>query len=101
MTTILEVIILGLQTGAVFSLVSLGVALVYKATRIVNFAQGELGTIPAFIAYIVMTGFQVAGEPVADRGRLWMATFVAIVIGAGLGVLINTLVIRRLAAVSP
>jgi branched-chain amino acid transport system permease protein len=101
MTTILQVIILGLQAGAVFSLVSLGVALVYKATRIVNFAQGELGTIPAFIAYIVMTGFRVSGEPEADKGKLWIATIVAIVVGAGLGILVNTLVIRRLAAVSP
>jgi branched-chain amino acid transport system permease protein len=101
MTTVLEVIILGLQTGAVFSLVSLGVALVYKATRIVNFAQGELGTIPAFVAYVVMTGFQIGGEPVADRGRLWIATIVAVVAGAALGILINMLVIRYLAAVSP
>jgi branched-chain amino acid transport system permease protein len=101
MTTILEVVLFGLQAGAVFSLVSLGVALVYKATRIVNFAQGELGTIPAFIGYIVMTGFQVGGEPSADKGRLWIATIIAIVAGAVLGILVNTLVIRRLAAVSP
>lgn len=101
MTTILEVILFGLQAGAVYSLVSLGVALVYKATRIVNFAQGELGTIPAFIAYAVMTGFQIAGEPEASKGRLWLATIVAIVVGALLGVLVNLLVIRRLAAVSP
>jgi branched-chain amino acid transport system permease protein len=101
MTTILEVLIFGLQAGAVYSLVALGVALVYKATRVLNFAQGELGTVSAFIGYIVMTGFQVAGEPEADKGRLWIATIVAIVVGAVLGVLINTLVIRRLASVSP
>lgn len=101
MTTILEVILFGLQAGAVYSLVSLGVALVYKATRIVNFAQGELGTIPAFIAYAVMTGFQIAGEPEASKGRLWVATIVAIIVGAVLGILVNLLVIRRLAAVSP
>ena len=101
MTTILEVIIVGLQAGAVYSLVSLGVALVYKATRIVNFAQGELGTMPAFVAWIVMTGFQVSGEPNADRGRLWMATLIALVVGAILGILVNTLVIRRLASASP
>jgi branched-chain amino acid transport system permease protein len=100
MTTILEVLVFGLQAGAVYSLVALGVALVYKATRILNFAQGELGTVSAFVAYVVMTGFQVAGDPEASRGRLWLATLVALVVGAGLGVLINTLVIRRLAAVS-
>jgi len=101
MTTILEVLIFGLQAGAVYSLVALGVALVYKATRILNFAQGELGTVSAFVAYLVMTGFTVAGDPEASRSRLWIASLVAIVFGAVLGILINTLVIRRLASVSP
>lgn len=100
MTTILEVLIFGLQAGAVYSLVALGVALVYKATRILNFAQGELGTVAAFMAYLVMTGFTVAGDPEAIRSRLWLATIVAIVVGAVLGILVNTLVIRRLASVS-
>ena len=43
----------------------------------------------------------VAGEPQVSKGRLWLATLVAIVLGALLGILVNTLVIRRLAAVSP
>jgi branched-chain amino acid transport system permease protein len=101
MTTILEVLIFGLQAGAVYSLVALGLALVYKATRILNFAQGELGTVPAFVAYLVMTGFKVSGEPEASRGKLWIATLVALVVGAALGILVNTVVIRRLSSVSP
>jgi branched-chain amino acid transport system permease protein len=101
MSTILKVLVIGLQAGAVYSLVALGLALVYKATRTLNFAQGELGTIPAFAGYLVMTGFRTSGEPVADKGRFWIATIVAIAVGALLGVLINTLVIRWLAAASP
>ncbi|MBV8690804.1 MAG: branched-chain amino acid ABC transporter permease [Actinobacteria bacterium] len=101
MRTTLQVLIIGIQNGAILSLVGLGIALVYKATRILNFAQGEMGTVPAFAAYLVMTGFAVAGEPVVSKGRLWLATIVAIIVGALVGILINTLVIRRLAAVSP
>ncbi len=101
MSTILEVLVNGLSFGAVYALVALGLALVYKATRILNFAQGEFGTVPAWIGYVIMTGFQIDGEPTIHRGRLWLATLVAIVVGAGLGVLINTLVVRRLASVSP
>lgn len=100
MSTVLEVLIIGLQAGAVYSLVALGIALVFKATRTLNFAQGELGTLSAFAAYLVMTGFQTAGEPEVNRGTFWLATIVALVIGALLGILINTLVIRRLAAAS-
>ncbi|MBA3655633.1 MAG: branched-chain amino acid ABC transporter permease, partial [Actinobacteria bacterium] len=101
MSTVIEVLVNGLGLGAVYALVGLGLALVYKATRILNFAQGEFGTIPAWTAYVIMTGFQIGGDPDINRGRLWIATIVAIVVGAGLGVLVNTVVIRRLAAASP
>ena len=57
-----------------------GLALVYKATRILNFAQGELGTLPAFVALLVMTGLRDhGGDKVADRGLLLPATLAAIV----------------------
>lgn len=81
MSSIVEVLVFGVQRGAVFSLVGLGLALVYKSTRILNFAQGELGTMPAFIAFLVMTGFSLDGtEP--NTARLLPATAVAVVVGA-------------------
>ena len=101
METVIEVLVFGLQRGAIFGLVGLGLALVYKATRILNFAQGELGTVPAFAALLVMTGFQSAGNHVADRGLLLPATLVALVVGGGLGVALYALVIRPLGKVSP
>jgi branched-chain amino acid transport system permease protein len=100
-STILEVLVNGLGLGAVYALVGLGLALVYKATRILNFAQAEFGTVPAWVAYVVMTGFQINGDPALHRGRLWLATLLAILVGAGLGVLVNIVVIRRLASASP
>ena len=100
MSSIVEVLVFGVQRGAVFSLVGLGLALVYKSTRILNFAQGELGTMPAFIAFLVMTGFSLDGtEP--NTARLLPATAVAVVVGALMGVLLYALVIRKLGKVSP
>jgi branched-chain amino acid transport system permease protein len=101
METVIEVLVFGLQRGAIFGLVGLGLALVYKATRILNFAQGELGTVPAFAALMVMTGFETAGDKVADRGLLVPAILVAIVVGAGLGVALYAIIIRPLGKVSP
>ena len=91
----------GIQRGAIFGLVGLGLALVYKATRILNFAQGELGTVPAFVAFLVMTGFETGGDEAADRGLLLPATLAAVVVGAVLGVVLYALVIRPLGKVSP
>jgi branched-chain amino acid transport system permease protein len=99
--TWIEVIVFGLQRGAIFGLVGLGLALVYKATRILNFAQGELGTFPAFIALLMMTGWETAGDEAADRGLLLPATLAAIVVGALLGVVLYAFVIRPLGKVSP
>ena len=101
METVIEVLVFGLQRGAIFGLVGLGLALVYKATKILNFAQGELGTVPAFVALLTMTGFHVKGEEVANRGLLIPATIAAIVVGGLLGVLLYLFVIRQLGKVSP
>lgn len=101
METLIEVLVFGLQRGAIFGLVGLGLALVYKATRILNFAQGELGTVPAFVALMVMVGFEVAGDKPVDRGLLIPATLIAVAVGGLLGVALYALVIRQLGKVSP
>lgn len=97
---VVQVIVFGLQAGAVYSLVALGLALVYKATRVLNFAQGELGTVPAFLAYSIMVGFDISGATSPDKGRFLVATIAAIALGALLSVLVNTLVVQRLAEAS-
>ncbi|HUZ42831.1 MAG TPA: branched-chain amino acid ABC transporter permease [Acidimicrobiales bacterium] len=43
--------VLGLANGTIYALIALGLSLVYKATRAINFAQGEVGTLAAFIAW--------------------------------------------------
>jgi branched-chain amino acid transport system permease protein len=99
--TWIEVLVFGIQRGAIFGLVGLGLALVYKATRILNFAQGELGTLPAFISLLMMTGWQTAGDEAANRDLLIPATLAAIAVGAVLGVVLYAVVIRPLGKVSP
>jgi len=43
--------VLGLAYGAIFAVMGLGIALVYKTARVINFAQGEIGTLSAFVAW--------------------------------------------------
>ncbi len=100
MDSIIEVLVFGLQRGAVFSLVGLGLALVYKATKVLNFAQGELGTIPAFVAYLVMTGFSFGDDATTNRALLVPGTVAAIAVGAALGVVLYLVVIEKLGSAS-
>ena len=48
---LLQVIFSGLATGSIYALVALGLALIYNTTEHVNFAQGEMSMVSAFIGF--------------------------------------------------
>lgn len=99
---IFTVVVSGLQFGAIYALFALGLALVYKSTRVLNFAQGELGTVPAWVVFLIINDFTLTdGVSEATIGRMLVATLAAVVVGAVLAVLINLFVIQRLADVKP
>lgn len=50
MDTLLQLLVSGIAQGCVYGLIALGFVLIYKATEMVNFAQGELMMIGAFVA---------------------------------------------------
>jgi len=47
----LQLVINGLVVGSIYSLVALGFVIIYKATKVVNFAQGELVMVGAYICF--------------------------------------------------
>jgi len=47
----LQLIVTGVSIGCIYALAALGFVLIYKASRVINFAQGELIAIGAFIVY--------------------------------------------------
>ncbi len=56
----------GLMSGSIYSVLGLSLVLVYVSTRAINFAQGEIGTISAFVAWSMMlTVPYVLGFPAA------------------------------------
>ena len=57
---LLQVLISGLSLGCVYGLIALGFVLIYKATEMVNFAQGDLMMLGAFIGYSLI---ETAGLP--------------------------------------
>ncbi len=52
-------VVSGAINGAVYGLLGLGIVLLYKSNRIFNFAQGEFGTVAAFVAFAASTGFGI------------------------------------------
>jgi branched-chain amino acid transport system permease protein len=76
----------GLIIGLLGSLGAVGLALVWRANRVVNFAQGDLGVFPATLSVLLIT---VVGLP-------WLVGMVAGLAAAALvGLLADVLVVRR------
>ena len=46
-----QLLISGISQGCVYGLIALGFVLIYKATEMVNFAQGDLMMVGAFVGY--------------------------------------------------
>ncbi len=55
----LQLIVQGLATGSVYGLVALGFVLIYKASSVINFAQGELLMVGAYVCLALMTSFHL------------------------------------------
>src|SRR5437763_1810934 len=48
-------IVLGIIAGSIYALIAAGITLVYKASRVVNFAQAEVGTLTLYLTWWVCT----------------------------------------------
>src|SRR5207302_4144541 len=48
----------GAVIGALYGLIAMGLILVYRANRIINFAQAQLGSVPAVVALLLIVRYQ-------------------------------------------
>ena len=77
-------IVTGIATGGIYALVALGFVLIYKASDVINFAQGDLLMVGAYVGWALST----AGLP-------FPVAFVLTLIAAALvGLLIERIVLR-------
>jgi branched-chain amino acid transport system permease protein len=51
MTLLLQALVSGVAAGVAYGLIALGFSLVYRTSRVINFAQGDLAVLAAYIAY--------------------------------------------------
>ena len=78
MGDLIQLIVSGIATGAIYALAALGFTLLWQAAGVINFAQGEFVMLPAFAMLFCVA----AGAP------LWLAFFIAcaaamLVLGVG------------------
>ncbi|MGH2813063.1 MAG: branched-chain amino acid ABC transporter permease [Actinomycetota bacterium] len=82
-------IVFGLVSGVIYGLVALGIVLVYKGTRVFNFAQGEFGTVAMYILFWLHEMQSV---------NYALAALVAIMTAVAMGLVTERLVVRPLSS---
>ena len=89
---IVQYLFSGLSTGAIYSLIGLGFAIIYNATGIINFAQGEFVMLGGMLTYFFLT---VVKMP------LFASMALAIIISTIIGIVFERLAIRPLKKPTP
>jgi branched-chain amino acid transport system permease protein len=82
-----QVLVLGVLAGTIYALFAVGIVLVYRGTKVINFAQGEVGTAGLFLATWL----------IVDHHMPWIVGAVAaMALTAGIGVVFERFVVRRM-----
>ena len=81
------VVLLGLVLGGLSSLTAVGLVILYRSARIINFAQAEIGGLAASVAVVMVTGWHLT---------YFLALPVGLLAALATGTLVDLTVIRTL-----
>ncbi len=98
MALLAQYVVGGLATGSIYALVALGIVLLYRTSRVLNFAHGDLATFSTFVCFTLLTqvhlpfGIAVAGT-MAAAGAIGAGFFFLILRPAKEATLVGRVVI--------
>jgi branched-chain amino acid transport system permease protein len=80
-----QTLVVGIISGGIYGLMAVGLVLVFKGTRVLNFAQVEVGTLSLYAAW----------EVTEQRGAPWIVgAAAAIVLALAIGLLFERYIVR-------
>ena len=91
MKLFMNVMVAGITTGSIYSLIAIGVVLIFKSSGVINFAQGSMVMVGAFITYAFVTQLHI---------QVYLSLFLTILISAMIGMIIERFALRYLTGVS-
>ncbi len=77
----------GIITGLVYGLLAMGLVLVYRSTKVINFAVGNMGLLGSYVLALLVLNYRIP---------FWIAVVLALGVGLLYGAIIDLTVIRRL-----
>jgi branched-chain amino acid transport system permease protein len=84
---ILDTLLIGLSSGAIYGLMALALVLVWRSTRVVNFAQAGQAILSTYVGYEVMN----------RTHNYWISVPFAVIAGGLIAALVDALLMRALA----
>lgn len=87
MVDFVQNLISGVAVGCIYALAALGFVLIYKSSRVINFANGQFIAIGAFLAYALAVWVKLP---------IWLAALASMLLTAGLGFLVERVFLRRM-----
>ncbi len=88
----LQVIVIGVINAGIYAIFAVGVVLVYRGSKVLTFAGGEVGTLALYLAYLLVT----------ESGLPWIVGAVAgVALAAALGAAFEFLFVRRAVDADP
>ncbi len=84
MTQFITAVLTSLSSGAIYALMALALVLVWRSTRVINFAQAGQAVLTTYIGYTV----------IQRTGSYWLALIVAVISGAIIGGVIDRFFMR-------
>jgi branched-chain amino acid transport system permease protein len=81
----IQLLVTGIAAGLVYGFIGMGFAMIYRATGVVNFAQGELMMLVAYIAFTLVGVFKLG---------FWPLLFASVAVSVVLGLIIEAVLVR-------
>ncbi len=83
---LLQLVVNGAAAGCIYGLIALGFVLIYKATEMVNFAQGDIMMLGGFLAFSFIAHWGL---------NYWVGAMLAILVTAAFGYALDAVILRR------
>lgn len=81
----IQLVVSGLSVGSIYAIIGIGFVIIYKSTKILNFAHGEVMMIGAYLCMVLISRFHLG----------FLAAFaITIFFSAGLGVFLERVIFR-------
>ena len=87
-TDFAQQVVSGLATGSIYASLALAIVIIYRATGVINFAQGEMAMFSTFIAWWLIA------DPNGPQYHLWVGFTLTLAISFAGGAALERLVIR-------